>query len=44
MKFWPDYLTLGIIVSAVGVSLIVIVFIIEYKNGAIFKKILAKTK
>lgn len=44
MKFWPSYLTLAIIVSCVGLSLIGIVFIFEYRDGAIFKKILAKTK
>ena len=44
MRFWPDYLTLAIIVSLVGLSLIAIVFVLEYKNGKIFRRILAKTK
>lgn len=44
MRFWPDYLTLAIIVSLVGLSLIAIVFVLEYKNGKIFRMILAKTK
>ncbi len=44
MSFWPDYLTLAIVVSIVGVSLVAVVFVIEYKNGAILKRILSKTK
>lgn len=44
MKFRPSYLTISIILSLIGLSLIGIIFILEYKDGAVFKKILAKTK
>ncbi|MCC8131582.1 MAG: YfhO family protein [Ruminococcus sp.] len=44
MKFFPDYFKLGIAVSILGLSLILIIFIVEFKNGWLFKKILAKTK
>lgn len=44
MTFWPEYLTLAIIVELVGLSLIGIIAIFEVKNGALIKKILEKTK
>lgn len=42
MKFSPDYLKLAVAVSLLGCSLIVILFIIEYKNGSILRKLLSK--
>ena len=44
MRFFPSYLTLAIFVSLFGLSLLAIVFVIEFKNGAIFKKIIGKDK
>lgn len=44
MKFWPDYLTLAIFVSIFGLSLMAIVFVIEFKNGIILKKVIEKSK
>ncbi len=44
MNFWPSYLTLAIVVSLVGASLIALIFICEYKNGKILNKILNKTR
>lgn len=44
MSFWPTYLTLAIIVELIGLSFIAIIAIIEVKDGAILKKIIAKTK
>ncbi len=44
MTFWPQYLTLAIIVSLVGLSFIGIIAVFEVKDGALIKKILEKTK
>lgn len=44
MTFWPDYLTLAIVVSLVGLSFIGIIAVFEVRNGALIKKILEKTK
>ena len=44
MHFWPSYLTLAIIITAVGASFVAIIFILEYKNGKILNKILNKTR
>ncbi len=44
MKFFPDYFKLGIAVSILGFSIILIIFIVEFRGGWLFKKILAKTK
>ncbi len=44
MKFWPEYLTLAIIVSLVGLSFIGLVALCEVKDGRLIKKLLAKSK
>lgn len=44
MRFWPDYLSLALAVSALGWSIIAIIFVVEYKNGSILKRILEKKK
>lgn len=44
MRFWPTYLTLAIIVELIGLSFIAIIAIFEVKDGALLKKIIAKTR
>ncbi|NLZ46891.1 MAG: YfhO family protein [Clostridiales bacterium] len=44
MKFWPNYLTQGIIVSCCGLLALALVFVFEYKNGKIIDKIINKEK
>lgn len=44
MKFWPKYLTLAIVVSLFGLSLIALLFVWEFKDSKILKKIIAKTR
>ena len=43
MRFFPDYLTLAIIVELIGLSFIAIVALFEVKDGALIKKIIRKT-
>ncbi len=42
MKYWPEYLTLAIIVSAIGFSFILLIAVCEIKNGALVKKLFSK--
>ncbi len=44
MKYWPNYLTLAIILSAIGLSFIGLIAVIEIKDGRLVKKLLAKSK
>lgn len=44
MKFFPNYLTQGIICTVCGILALGIVFVFEYKNGKIAKKIILKGK
>lgn len=44
MTFWPEYLTLGICVSVLGLSFILIIALFEFKDGALIKKLAEKTK
>ena len=42
MNFSPNYFKGGIIVSVFGVVMLLIVFIFEYKDGKLYKKIIAR--
>lgn len=44
MKYWPNYLTQAIIFTICGLLALAIVFIFEYKDGKIVKKIISKNK
>ena len=44
MKFSPNYFKLAIIISVFGILLAICIFIFEYKNGRIIKKITAKAE
>ncbi len=44
MVFDPDYYRMGWAMTASGLLLIVVIFIFEYKNGKIFKKITGSSK
>lgn len=44
MKYLPDYLVLALAISAFGWSLVLIIFVVEFKNGRILKAILKKTE
>ena len=41
MKFWPDYLTQAIIITICGILALAMVFVFEYKDGKIIKKIIS---
>lgn len=43
MRFWPDYLTQGIIISVCGLFALALIFVFEYKNGKIIDRIINKT-
>lgn len=44
MRFRPNYYVASIILSVCGVLIIAMIFIFEYKNGELLKKILGKMK
>ena len=41
-KFAPDYFTLSIVITIVGILLVLFIFVVEYKKGKYMKIILAK--
>lgn len=44
MKFMPNYFVVSIFVTIVGVLIAVVIFMFEYKNGKIIKRILKKSQ
>lgn len=44
MTFMPDYFVFSVLVSILGVLICVVIFILQYKNGALYEKITAKLK
>jgi len=44
MKFWPDYFTQAIIITICGLLALAMVFVFEYKNGKIIKKLIYPDK
>lgn len=43
MKFSPDYFIFGILISLFGVLITVIIFLFEYKDGKLIKKLFVKS-
>lgn len=44
MEFSPDYFKLAVILSLSGLAALILIFLFEYKNGKIIKRLLSKTK
>lgn len=43
MEFSPNYLTMAVIMTICGIAVIVIIFMFEYKNGRLIKKLFVKS-